>query len=78
MSGHACIQSAKNTLRKSIKSKLGLLEEKDKLLQSENVFKKLQQLPVYKNSKRVSIYLSTSNEIDTEPIIQDMFKNNKK
>lgn len=41
MSGHVCIQSAKNTLRKSIKSKLGLLEEKDKLLQSENVFKKV-------------------------------------
>lgn len=38
----------------------------------------LQQLDIYKSSKRVSIYLSTSNEIDTEPIIHHLLNNKRK
>uniref|UniRef100_A0A6M2DP64 5-formyltetrahydrofolate cyclo-ligase n=1 Tax=Xenopsylla cheopis TaxID=163159 RepID=A0A6M2DP64_XENCH len=74
----SCIKTAKNTLRKTIKAKLALLEDNEKARQSLNVFNKLQQLDIYKSSKRVSIYLSTSNEIDTEPIIHHLLNNKRK
>ena len=34
--------------------------------------------PVYQQSQRISIYLSTSDEVGTEGILKHMFANNKK
>lgn len=41
------------------------------------MFLQLISLPQYKDSKRVSVYLSTSDEIDTVPILKDLFSKEK-
>lgn len=71
------VQAAKNTLRKTIQRKLALISHDEKKIQSEKVLKKLFKLPAFNRSKRISVYLSTEDEISTEPIIRYIFENNK-
>lgn len=45
--------------------------------QSEVVAKKLSQLPFFNSCKRISIYLSTEQEVNTVPILKEMFLQRK-
>lgn len=68
----------KNTLRKRIKEQLQSLPLEEKQSQSKLVVEKLLKLPVYQKSQRVSVYLSTDNEINTIEIIKNLFEYGKK
>lgn len=70
--------NAKSQLRKRISSILASLGEQEKRQQSEQVFKQIIAHPKYKQASRVSIYLSTNNEIDTQPILRRALEVDKK
>ncbi|CAD5120490.1 DgyrCDS9056 [Dimorphilus gyrociliatus] len=70
--------AAKKALRKEIKSRILALSESEKLRQSEIVTKKLIERAEFKNSERICVFLSMSDEIRTEVILSNIFKNNKK
>ncbi|XP_012222155.1 5-formyltetrahydrofolate cyclo-ligase isoform X2 [Linepithema humile] len=69
----AALTSAKSVLRKEIKDILINVNSEEKREQSANVFRKLCALKQYQESKRVSLYLSTKDEIDTVPILKHIF-----
>ncbi|MCL4123468.1 UNVERIFIED_CONTAM: hypothetical protein GTU68_027672 [Idotea baltica] len=71
------LKTAKNTFRKEMKQQLSLMSIEDKRIQSEAVTKKLLALPEYRNSKRISVYLSMQDEIQTENILKHVFNTNK-
>ncbi|KAL1512759.1 hypothetical protein ABEB36_002293 [Hypothenemus hampei] len=73
----ASIEAAKAALRKTIADNVGKLSTEEKERQSKIVFNRLINLPEFKNSKRVSVFLSTSDEIDTEPMVRKIFEGNK-
>ncbi|XP_043269786.1 5-formyltetrahydrofolate cyclo-ligase [Venturia canescens] len=73
----ATIKSAKSALRKEIQAAIEKIEDGEKKRQSIQVVQKLLALPQYKESKRISVYLSTKDEIDTLPILKDIFENKK-
>ncbi|KAF2886052.1 hypothetical protein ILUMI_20121 [Ignelater luminosus] len=73
----ATIQAAKVSLRKEIHNKILAIPAEEKKRQSENVFRKLLELPAFQTSKRISVYLSTEHELSTEPIIKHIFENGK-
>ncbi|XP_018378381.1 PREDICTED: 5-formyltetrahydrofolate cyclo-ligase isoform X2 [Trachymyrmex cornetzi] len=66
----AALTSTKRALRKEIKEILKNISSEERKKESVNVFKKLCQLKQYQNSKRISLYLSTKDEIDTLPILK--------
>ncbi|XP_018309686.1 5-formyltetrahydrofolate cyclo-ligase isoform X2 [Mycetomoellerius zeteki] len=69
----AALTSTKRALRKEITGILKNISLEERKEQSANVFKKLCQLKQYQNSKRISLYLSTKDEIDTLPILKHIF-----
>ncbi|XP_011500869.1 PREDICTED: 5-formyltetrahydrofolate cyclo-ligase [Ceratosolen solmsi marchali] len=71
------IKSAKITLRKKMLNVLNDLDNNKKKLQSEIIFNKLVSLPQYNESKKIALYLSTPNEVDTIPILKDIFSKKK-
>ncbi|XP_011262551.1 5-formyltetrahydrofolate cyclo-ligase [Camponotus floridanus] len=73
----AALTSAKNTLRKQMKNVLQNISSQEKKEQSINVLKKLCALKQYQDSKRISIYLSTKDELDTLPILKHIFDTGK-
>ncbi|RLU16674.1 hypothetical protein DMN91_010742 [Ooceraea biroi] len=66
----AALTSAKSALRKEIKEILKTISLEEKQKQSASIFKKLCALKQYQDSKRVSLYLSTNDEVDTVPILK--------
>ncbi|KAG5677817.1 hypothetical protein PVAND_007544 [Polypedilum vanderplanki] len=68
---------SKVLLRKSIKSLVQQITPDNKLRQSNAIMEKLLNMSEYKNSSRISIYLSTENEVNTIPILTTMFQQNK-
>jgi len=77
MSNKAEIQEAKRQLRSHIAQVLSNLSAKEKKRQSDIVVEKVLKHPVFLKSQRISIYLSTADEVDTEPIIKKIFELNK-
>ncbi|XP_070157672.1 5-formyltetrahydrofolate cyclo-ligase [Polyergus mexicanus] len=73
----AALTSAKNALRKKMKNTLQNISLQEKKEQSINVMKKLCTLKQYQDSKRISIYLSTKDELDTLPILKHIFDTGK-
>ncbi|XP_066581476.1 5-formyltetrahydrofolate cyclo-ligase [Prorops nasuta] len=71
------IKTVKSALREEIANVIKTLSVEDKNNQSLRVFEKIIKLPQYQTSKRVSVYLSTEDEIDTLPIIKHMFNAEK-
>ncbi|CAE1296726.1 MTHFS [Acanthosepion pharaonis] len=71
------IQTAKAVLRKKCKNTLSLLSDVDKNLQSDILTKKLLSLPEFQASKRISVYLSTPEEVQTDQILKYMMANKK-
>ena len=68
------INSAKLNLRKKMKTIIAQLSAEEKQRQSRIVFEKLRSLKQFQESKRVSSYLSTNDEINTVPILKHMFE----
>ncbi|XP_076244302.1 methenyltetrahydrofolate synthetase [Calliopsis andreniformis] len=71
------LKSAKDILRKKLKIIIRQLTSEEKQRQSKLVFEKLRDLPQFQESRRVSVYLSTDDEIDTILILKNLFKTNK-
>ncbi|XP_034176692.2 methenyltetrahydrofolate synthetase [Osmia lignaria lignaria] len=71
------INSAKLNLRKKMKTIIAQLSAEEKQRQSRIVFEKLCSLKQFQESKRVSSYLSTNDEINTVPILKHMFEMKK-
>ncbi|XP_076648420.1 methenyltetrahydrofolate synthetase [Halictus rubicundus] len=70
----SAIKSAKSDLRKQMKLILGQLSSEEKDRQSRKLFKKLCAMPQFQQSKRVSLFLSTPQEINTLPILKHLFE----
>ncbi|XP_076271627.1 5-formyltetrahydrofolate cyclo-ligase-like isoform X1 [Rhynchophorus ferrugineus] len=71
------IKETKNALRVEIKRIIASLSKKEKRRQSSIVLEKLLKLPVFQNSRRIAVYLSLSDEIDTEPIVRNILENGR-
>jgi 5-formyltetrahydrofolate cyclo-ligase len=68
---------AKRVLRKDLLSKLSRLTDAERQRQSSVVTRLLLDREEYKNSKRVSVFLSMPDEIITLPIVKDILDANK-
>ncbi|KAK0082001.1 hypothetical protein PV326_007380 [Microctonus aethiopoides] len=53
------------------------IKYEEKVRQSEAVYRKLLNLSEYQTSKRISLYLSTDNEVNTFPVLKHIFESNK-
>ncbi|KAF7381461.1 hypothetical protein HZH68_015409 [Vespula germanica] len=73
----ATMKSLKDALRKEMSNIILNITDEEKARQSSRIFEKLKALPQYQNSKRISVYLSTKNEIDTTLILTDIFEKGK-
>ncbi|XP_060536586.1 5-formyltetrahydrofolate cyclo-ligase isoform X2 [Cylas formicarius] len=73
----ASIQAAKAALRQDIQNKVSTLSTEEKQRQSKIVLRKLLALPVFQTSQRVSVFLSTEDEINTEPVVRKIFEDGK-
>ncbi|XP_043512941.1 5-formyltetrahydrofolate cyclo-ligase isoform X1 [Frieseomelitta varia] len=73
----AGVKSAKSALRKEMKDIILQLSTEEKQRQSRIVFKKLCSLPQFQESKRISLYLSTKDEIDTIQMLKYIFDKKK-
>lgn len=71
------LKLTKAFLREMVKDAIKQISIEERQRQSKKVFEKLCSLPQFQESKRVSIYLSTKDEIDTTPILKYMFKTKK-
>ncbi|XP_033219603.1 5-formyltetrahydrofolate cyclo-ligase [Belonocnema kinseyi] len=71
------INLVKKLLRNEMKSIIEAIEIQERQIQGEKVFQKLTALPQYKESKRVSLFLSTKDEIDTIQLLRDLFRRQK-
>ncbi|XP_076102402.1 5-formyltetrahydrofolate cyclo-ligase-like [Mytilus galloprovincialis] len=69
------LKAAKGLLRKEIKQRAAGLTETEKQRQSKIVTEKLFSLEKFQASKRVSVYLHMSDEIQTVAILQHLIKN---
>ncbi|XP_030749794.1 5-formyltetrahydrofolate cyclo-ligase [Sitophilus oryzae] len=74
LSSTMSVKEAKAALRKKIAKRLENLSREEICRQSKVVFDKLVNLPVFKNSKRISVYLSMNTEVDTEHIVRRIFE----
>ncbi|XP_035737276.1 5-formyltetrahydrofolate cyclo-ligase-like [Vespa mandarinia] len=73
----ATMKSLKDALRKEMSNIISNITAEEKARQSSRIFEKLKRLPQYQNSKRISVYLSTKDEIDTTLILTDIFEKGK-
>ncbi|XP_046403827.1 5-formyltetrahydrofolate cyclo-ligase-like [Ischnura elegans] len=69
----ASINLAKRALRKEVKKKIAALTSKEKFHQSHLVANKIIKSELLKNSERISIYVSTDEEINTTTIMEAIF-----
>ncbi|CAH0724232.1 unnamed protein product, partial [Brenthis ino] len=61
---------AKVLLREQIAASIASLSADEKKRQSEIVYNKITNHPVYKSAKRIAIFMSTEQEVNTAPIIK--------
>ncbi|XP_054244203.1 5-formyltetrahydrofolate cyclo-ligase [Indicator indicator] len=73
----AALRAAKQALRGELRQRLRALGAEEKQRQSLLLSRKVLGHPKYKESRRIAIFLSMPDEIQTEEIIQDIFKQGK-
>ncbi|XP_073917587.1 5-formyltetrahydrofolate cyclo-ligase isoform X5 [Castor canadensis] len=73
----AAVSVAKRSLRAELKQRLRALSAEERLRQSRLLTQKVIAHRQYQNSKRISIFLSMQDEIETEEIIKDIFQQGK-
>ncbi|XP_076167416.1 methenyltetrahydrofolate synthetase isoform X2 [Ptiloglossa arizonensis] len=71
------VNAAKHLLREKMKNVIEQLSSEEKQRQSKEVFEKLCALTKFQNSKRISLYLSREDEIDTIPILKHAIETKK-
>jgi len=71
------IKASKTSLRKHMKSVLNGISDADKSSQSKTVTAKLLNSDVFKNSSRISVFLSMHDEINTDAIVEHCVTNGK-
>lgn len=69
---------AKVALRKKVQGLLNEMTKESRDKQSNAITEKVLAMSEYKNAKRVSIYLSTDDEVNTLDILKDIFNSGKK
>ncbi|XP_063846339.1 5-formyltetrahydrofolate cyclo-ligase-like [Scylla paramamosain] len=73
----SAIRSAKAALRKELQAKIKALSSEEQARQSMEVQKKVISHSLYKDSKRVALYLSMANEVTTENIVRHALEQGK-
>lgn len=73
----AAVSGAKRSLRAELKQRLRALSAEERLRQSHLLTQKVLAHSQYQKSKRISIFLSMHDEIETEDIIKDIFQRGK-
>ncbi|XP_072726157.1 5-formyltetrahydrofolate cyclo-ligase isoform X1 [Ciconia boyciana] len=73
----AALRAAKRALRGELRQRLRALGAAEKQRQSRLLGRKVIGHPKYQESKRIAIFLSMPDEIQTEEIIKDIFKQGK-
>ncbi|XP_036087735.1 5-formyltetrahydrofolate cyclo-ligase isoform X1 [Rousettus aegyptiacus] len=73
----AAVHSAKRSLRAEMKQRLRTVSAEERLRQSRLLTQKVIAHSQYQKSKRISIFLSMQDEIETEEIIKDIFQQGK-
>ncbi|XP_028352195.1 5-formyltetrahydrofolate cyclo-ligase isoform X2 [Physeter macrocephalus] len=73
----AAVSSTKQSLRAELKRRLRALSAEERLRQSRLLAQKVFTHSQYQKSKRISIFLSMQDEIETEEIIKDIFQQGK-
>ncbi|XP_067012216.2 5-formyltetrahydrofolate cyclo-ligase isoform X2 [Anabrus simplex] len=78
MTDKSTIMAQKAALRKQLNNILNSLTTDDITRQSDIVLEKVLKHPVYQAATSVSVYLSFDKEIQTDKLLQDIFKSGKK
>ncbi|XP_023239705.1 5-formyltetrahydrofolate cyclo-ligase-like [Centruroides sculpturatus] len=73
MAAAAALRAAKDAVRSELKKKLSSLSLEERTKQSKIVAEQLLQNERFKGSNRISIYLSTEHEVQTEGILKHLF-----
>uniref|UniRef100_A0A8D1BJH5 5-formyltetrahydrofolate cyclo-ligase n=1 Tax=Sus scrofa TaxID=9823 RepID=A0A8D1BJH5_PIG len=73
----AAVSGAKRSLRAELKQRLRAVSAEERLRQSRLLTQKVIAHSQYLKSKRISIFLSMPDEIETEEIIRDIFQQGK-
>ncbi|XP_063572334.1 5-formyltetrahydrofolate cyclo-ligase isoform X4 [Pongo abelii] len=71
------VRGAKRSLRGELKQRLRAMSAEERLRQSRVLTQKVIAHSEYQKSKRISIFLSMQDEIETEEIIKDIFQRGK-
>lgn len=71
------VNEAKKVLRRELKKRIAAMTDEAKLTESTSIVNKLLRMEEYKSSKRISVYLSLSSEVQTEGILQELFQAKK-
>ncbi|KAM4826474.1 5-formyltetrahydrofolate cyclo-ligase [Thomomys bottae] len=77
MAAAAAASGAKRSLRAELKQRLRALSAEERLRQSRLLTQKVTAHSRYQCSQRVAIFLSMQDEVDTEEIVQDIFRQGK-
>ncbi|XP_077173807.1 5-formyltetrahydrofolate cyclo-ligase isoform X2 [Paroedura picta] len=70
----AVVNAAKRALRAELKRRLRALSEAEKLRQSRLLAAQVVGHSKYRTSRRIAVFLSMSDEVQTAEIIKDMFQ----
>ncbi|XP_066096699.1 5-formyltetrahydrofolate cyclo-ligase isoform X1 [Saccopteryx bilineata] len=73
----AAMSGAKRSLRAELKQRLRAISAEERLRQSRLLTQKVIAHSQYQKSKRISIFLSMPDEVETEEIIKDIFQRGK-
>lgn len=73
----SALRAAKQALRREIKRRVAALSEDEKRRQSLVVSRKLLRHPKYMSAERIAVFLSMKDEVCTQEIIGDVFKQSK-
>ncbi|XP_019316012.1 5-formyltetrahydrofolate cyclo-ligase isoform X1 [Panthera pardus] len=77
MAAATAVSSAKRSLRAELKQRLRAMSAEERLRQSQLLAQKVIAHSQYQKSKRISIFLSMPDEVETEEIIRDIFRQGK-
>uniref|UniRef100_A0A452SIT3 5-formyltetrahydrofolate cyclo-ligase n=3 Tax=Ursus americanus TaxID=9643 RepID=A0A452SIT3_URSAM len=77
MASAVAVSSAKRSLRAELKQRLRAMSAEERLRQSRLLAQKVMAHSQYQKSRRISIFLSMQDEVETKEIIQDIFQQGK-
>lgn len=67
----------KPELRKSMNKILKTISQSSRMTQSNAILESLREIPEYQNARRVGVFLSMKNEVETRPILDDCTANQR-